>query len=363
MDQKLETFLTLCKTMHYGRAAELLHLSQPAVSKHIQALEAQYGVRLFTYQARRLQKTREGDLLEQYAFSLRYNEEMLLARLHEKSKTLLRIGATKSIGDYILLPEIRRFLAKPDQQLHFLVDNTAHLLAKLEDGELDFVVLEGLFDKQRYDFFLLREEPYLGICAADHPFAGKQIPIPDLFSERLILREEGSGTRKIIERELTQSGYHVSAFSDCACISSFKLLKELVRENCGISFVYEAVVKDDPRFGRFFCPPAHRGARTECRLPQKYGRWALGASVSGKVTEKTENRHHHLFTGSPFTVCTRTLSNLAYFFTSFINASRSFTICSRFPVGPMKYSLPPISSGFPVVLVRTPNVSLLLSLR
>ena len=223
MDQKLETFLTLCKTMHYGRAAELLHLSQPAVSKHIQALEAQYGVRLFTYQARRLQKTREGDLLEQYAFSLRYNEEMLLARLHEKSKTLLRIGATKSIGDYILLPEIRRFLAKPD--------------------------------KQRYDFFLLREEPYLGICAADHPFAGKQIPIPDLFSERLILREEGSGTRKILERELTQSGYHVSAFSDCACISSFKLLKELVRENCGISFVYEAVVKDDPRFGRFFCPP------------------------------------------------------------------------------------------------------------
>ena len=238
MDQKLETFLTLCKTMHYGRAAELLHLSQPAVSKHIQALEAQYGVRLFTYQARRLQKTREGDLLEQYAFSLRYNEEMLLARLHEKSKTLLRIGATKSIGDYILLPEIRRFLAKPDQQLHFLVDNTAHLLAKLEDGELDFVVLEGLFDKQRYDFFLLREEPYLGICAADNPFAGKQIPIPDLFSERLILREEGSGTRKILERELTQSGYHVSAFSDCACISSFKLLKELVRENCGISFVY-----------------------------------------------------------------------------------------------------------------------------
>lgn len=86
MDQKLETFLTLCKTMHYGRAAELLHLSQPAVSKHIQALEAQYGVRLFTYQARRLQKTREGDLLEQYAFSLRYNEEMLLARLHEKVK-------------------------------------------------------------------------------------------------------------------------------------------------------------------------------------------------------------------------------------------------------------------------------------
>lgn len=201
MDQKLETFLTLCKTMHYGRAAELLHLSQPAVSKHIQALEAQYGVRLFTYQARRLQKTREGDLLEQYAFSLRYNEEMLLARLHEKSKTLLRIGATKSIGDYILLPEIRRFLAKPDQQLHFLVDNTAHLLAKLEDGELDFVVLEGLFDKQRYDFFLaprgtvsrhLRRRPPLRRKADPHPGSLLRAPDPP---RRRLRHPENSRTR------------------------------------------------------------------------------------------------------------------------------------------------------------------------
>lgn len=255
MDQKLETFLTVCQTMHYGRAAELLHLSQPAVSKHIQALEVQYGVRLFTYQARRLTKTREGSLLEQYAVSLRYNEESLLKNLHQKPKTLLRIGATKSIGDYILLPEIRRFLARPNQQLHFLVDNTAHLLAELEAGELDFVVLEGLFDKQRYDFFLLREEPYLGICSPFHPFAGKNVPIRELFRQRLILREPGSGTRDILERGLIQSGYQISSFSDTACISSFKLLKELVQENCGISFVYEAVVKDEPRLGRFFCPP------------------------------------------------------------------------------------------------------------
>ena len=53
MDQKLETFLTLCQTMHYGRAAEALNLSQPAVSKHIQALEALYGVKLFQYEGRR----------------------------------------------------------------------------------------------------------------------------------------------------------------------------------------------------------------------------------------------------------------------------------------------------------------------
>ena len=56
MDPKLETFLTLCRTMHYGRAAEKMNLSQPAVSKPIQALEAEYGAKLFDYSGRKLKK-------------------------------------------------------------------------------------------------------------------------------------------------------------------------------------------------------------------------------------------------------------------------------------------------------------------
>lgn len=193
--------------------------------------------------------------MEQYASSLRYNEENLLALLHEEPKTLLRIGATKSIVDYILLPEIRRFLAQPENRLQFLVDNTARLLEQLEAGELDFAVLEGLFDKQRYDWFQFRQEPYIGICEASHPFAGQQVSVQELFTQRLILREQGSGTRKILERELTQQGYSTEAFSDCICISSFKLIKELVSDGYGISFLYEAVVKGDTRFGHFSCPP------------------------------------------------------------------------------------------------------------
>ncbi len=255
MEQKLETFLALCRTMHYGRAAEQLHLSQPAVSKHIQALEAQYGVKLFAYRGRRLEKTREGELLERYAVSLRYNEDKLLAALRAEPEVLLRIGATKSIGDYILLAEIRRFLARPGRRLEFQVDNTTRLLAQLEAGRLDFVVLEGIFDKRRYDHFLLREEPYLGICAAGHPFAGREVPLTELLGQRLVLREEGSGTRNILERELQQLGYRTDAFAERVCINSFKVIKELVRSGCGISFLYEAVVKGDPSIGRFSSPP------------------------------------------------------------------------------------------------------------
>ena len=255
MDQKLLTFLTLCRTMNYRRAADALHLTQPAVTKQIQSLESQYGVKLFSYDERKLRKTAQGEILERYAMELQYNDAELARLLAAKPKTLLRIGATKSIGDYILIPEIRRFLARPENELFFTVDNTAHLLSQLEAGELDFVVLEGLFDKRRYNHFLLREEPYIGICAADHPWSGRIINLETLFSERLILREPGSGTRNILERELTQQGYTVEAFERRVCISSFKIIRELVASGCGVSFLYEAVVKSAPQFGHFFCPP------------------------------------------------------------------------------------------------------------
>ena len=255
MDQRLETFLTVCATMNYRKAAEQLHLTQPAVTKQIQALEALYGVRLFTYDSRKLRKTAQGETLEIYAISQRYQDEELRRALRRQEKTSLHIGATKSIGDYILPPQISRILKEPDNELFFTVDNTAHLLAQLEGGELDFVVLEGIFDKSRYESFLLRDEPYIGICAKDHPFSGREVTMDELFSERLILREPGSGTRKILERELQQCGYTPDAFRSNVCISSFKLIRHLVSEGCGVSFLYEAVVKDDTQFGRFSCPP------------------------------------------------------------------------------------------------------------
>ena len=106
MDQRLETFLTLCATMNYRKAAERLHLTQPTVTKQIQALEALYGVRLFTYDSRKLRKTPQGETLETYAISQRYQDEELRCALSAQEKTRLRIGATKSIGDYILPPQM-----------------------------------------------------------------------------------------------------------------------------------------------------------------------------------------------------------------------------------------------------------------
>ena len=93
----------------------------------------------------------------------------------------------------------------------------------------------------------------------------------ELFSERLILREPGSGTRKILERELMQCGYTVEAFRSNVCISSFKLIRHLVSEGCGVSFLYEAVVKNDAQFGHFSCPPL-----TGCAIMRGIERYDCG---------------------------------------------------------------------------------------
>lgn len=206
MEQRLESFLTLCDTMHYGRAAEKLHLSQPAVSKHIQSLENQYGVSLFTYANRRLQKTREGEVLQQYVQTLRYNEEKLMEKLCQQSTRLLRIGATKSIGEYVLLPNIKRFLSFPEHEIEFLVDNTERLLERLDHSELDFVVLEGIFHKQHYDWILFRNEPYIGICAKNHPFAGREVNVEELLAERIIC-----GKKDLVQERYLNENWKISA--------------------------------------------------------------------------------------------------------------------------------------------------------
>lgn len=148
-----------------------------------------------------------------------------------------------------------KILADAGNQIDYLVDNTEHLLELLNHGELDFVVVEGIFDKQHYDWMLFQNEPYIGICAKDHPFAGRRIGVEALLRECIILREKGSGTRRIFEWELENSGYTVASFARKITISSFEIIKELVRDGFGVSFLYEAVVKGRADLAQFTCPP------------------------------------------------------------------------------------------------------------
>ena len=141
MDPKLHTFLTLCQTMNYRLAAEHLHLSQPAVTKQIQSLEQLLQTKLFYYDGHTLHKTERCLLLERYAISQQYQFEELQLAIADKKRSRLRIGATKTIGDYVLIDAIKDYLSCPSHELSLVVDNTKHLLQMLDENRLDFAVI------------------------------------------------------------------------------------------------------------------------------------------------------------------------------------------------------------------------------
>ncbi|MEA5083354.1 MAG: LysR family transcriptional regulator [Lachnospiraceae bacterium] len=244
MDTKLQTFLVLCRFMNYRLTAEELHLTQPAVTKQIQALEQLYQTKLFTYDGRKLEKTSAGLLLEEYAQRLQYNYEEIQKALKGNEEVFIRIGATKTIGDYVIGDWVAKYLSFSNHRLSLIIDNTERLLHMLDSAQLDFVILEGLFNKKKYDFQLLKKELFVGICPKNHRFAGKRVSIAEILKEAIIVREEGSGTRDILEFELKRNGYELTIFSKVTYISSFKLIRELVLKGFGISFVYSAVVED-----------------------------------------------------------------------------------------------------------------------
>ena len=251
MDSKLQTFLTLCQTMNYRIAAEQLHLSQPAVTKQIQSLEQILQTKLFRYDGHTLHKTEACLLLERYAITQQYQFEELQLAIADKKRFNLRIGATKTIGDYVLIDAIKEYLSDPSHELSLMVDNTMHLLQMLDENQLDFAVIEGAFSKTKYDSYLLRMEPFVGICAKNSPLCGQHISVEELLKQTIIVREKGSGTRRIFEERLIAAGYELSDFYREVSVSSFVAIKALVAAGIGISFLYNSVVAKENDIGTF----------------------------------------------------------------------------------------------------------------
>ncbi|HIY20838.1 MAG TPA: LysR family transcriptional regulator [Candidatus Flavonifractor merdigallinarum] len=244
LDSRLHTFLTLCQTMNYTRAAERLCITQPAVTHQIRALEEHYGCRLFSYQGKTLSLTPKGEKLRELARSLAYNSQKIEAALSAAAPVSLRVGATKTIGEFVIAPLVERFLRQhPDAAFSLMVENTQFLLNALEEGKLDFALVEGFFDREKYQSTLLRREAFFGVCAPNHPLAGRAVSLDELAGERLLLREAGSGTRAILEAVLMRNHRSLESFARVTELSDFSTLKTLAAHGLGVSFLYAPVVE------------------------------------------------------------------------------------------------------------------------
>lgn len=243
LDTKLHTFLLLAQDPNTTRCAEKLHLTQPAVSQHIKALETAYGVRLFQKEGRGLVLTAEGQQLARLCRRLATMDEQIRQEVRRPARPALRFGATLSIADG-LMPAVLPVLVDrfPQVQFHMVQHNTHALLEQLEDGQLDFALIEGNFERSRYAYRPFYVSRFVGLCRHGSPFAAFR-RLEDTLGAPLILRESGSGTRDIFEGECRSHNLSVEDYAELCEIEHLPTLLGLVAAGKGITFAYEAAAR------------------------------------------------------------------------------------------------------------------------
>ena len=172
----------------------------------------------------------------------------------------VRVGATKTIGEFVVAEELGRYIRRTGDSLKIVVDNTQALLGMLEHEQLDFALVEGTFDRRKFGSRLFRKERFVGLCRWDHPFAGRTVSLEELGGQCLVVREEGSGTRGILEDALAQRGYSLDLFSRVICANQFSLITRFVGAGAGVTFAYEPVAAGKPELVPFHldCLDEHR---------------------------------------------------------------------------------------------------------
>ncbi len=244
MDNRLITFLKVVETGTYTQTAELLHLTQPAVSIQIKKLEEEYNCKLFQLKGRSLYLTDDGELLHQFALKQKASYEEIKRRI-QSYRTYVNIGMTLSIADYYIPSKLFVDLLHEGVQCHVDVNNTERILQGLKDGSLDCAFVEGLYDTTLFEAKQACKAKFVGVVRSDHPLANRKVKFHELFNYPLVLREKGSGTRAVLENYLLQTSWGIESFAQQSDMGCFRLIKDVVKYSDAITFVYDEVVASE----------------------------------------------------------------------------------------------------------------------
>ncbi len=203
--RQLEVFLAVAHHESVSRAAEDLAMSQSAVSGALADLERQFEIQLFERLGKRVQLSGLGRSLRPRAQALLEQATELETGFRNQSAVgLVRVGATLSIGNYLMVPEIARFMREnPGARVTLDVANTAEIARKVLEFEIDIGLIEGELHEPELEVTRWRPDELVVFCAPNHPFAKKRaLSDADLISASWIVRESGSGTRQAFDRAM-----------------------------------------------------------------------------------------------------------------------------------------------------------------
>ncbi|MDQ7977651.1 LysR family transcriptional regulator [Paraburkholderia sp. SARCC-3016] len=240
---QLITFAAVAEHRNISRASVALHLSQPAVSGQLRQLQDEFGEPLYLRDGRGVRLTPAGEQLASYAARLRDTWRQAHAyrdALRGMERGTLRIGASTTPASYLLPYLIAAFQrGYPDVTLHTAGGNTSEIVGNL--GSLDIALIEGVVGPDLPPDTAVhpwREDEIVAIMPRTHPLAetgrGQGVSLAQLSAEPVVLREEGSGVRQLVERAFADAGLPVRVVLEIAGVEG---VKEAVRAGMGISFV------------------------------------------------------------------------------------------------------------------------------
>ena len=241
----MKIFVTVCECMSITKASEKLNFTQPAVSLAIKELENYYGIKLFDRISRKLFITEAGKEFLRYARQIvSLFDEMEKGIKNWDSFGLLRIGSSITIGTCLIPGYVNTFSKiYPKINLKVTIDNSSVIENKILNNELDFALIEGL---SHSDYIIsksfLADELVL-VCGARHKLSKEtEITLERLATEKLILREKGSGTREILDSTFLTHGIIVVPTFESI---STEAIKSAVSSGIGVSVLpYKLVSKE-----------------------------------------------------------------------------------------------------------------------
>ena len=253
-DHKLKVFCTVAETRSFSKTSEIIHLTQPAVSLQIQALEEMYETKLFDRSSSRVILTPAGEVLYKYAkeiLALYAAAEKVLGEMTGLVKGSITIGAGSTIGNYMLPSVISDFRkTHPKIKVHLSVANMQRIIELLNAGNINVGLVEGDVKRQKIVVDKLLSDELLLIVPTHHPWAKrKEVSVSELIEEPFILREAGSGTRQTIEKFLARHGITLHAMKVSMVLGTTQAIKEAVENGLGVSIVSRWAARKECKYG------------------------------------------------------------------------------------------------------------------
>lgn len=234
----LNTYIKVCETMSFSKAADLLGYTQSTVTMQIAQLERELNIKLFDRSGKRFQVNAKGRELLDYANRLISLASEAKTNVSDATtpRGLLRIGVIESVGSYFLPDILRSYMLHcPQVQIQVLTATTREIMEMLRQNKIDLMLTldDMLYDPDWYCVWQ-RPEEILFLCAPQHPFSGRELPLEEVVQENLLLTERNCNYRHTFEKICAAYHYPIRSSLEIGCTST---ILSYTQHNMGITFL------------------------------------------------------------------------------------------------------------------------------